>query len=525
MLGQLKKIGLPQLPADQAYFLVETAQTLGNRGYFKQQHWAYEKAIDLFGLAGMRYEMYATSVNAALSLDHLSLYKFAVQLLRKAVRNLEKDWNASWPASKSKLKSTALHNMATSLLNSGAAQRAITYNKRALALLQADDDSRMIILVGLANAHRDQGTYRQAEHFYRQAQTMASQRKKSTILGKCALGIGNLYMTISDYDAAICSYEDALKINNKRKKGEDLPTICVALGNAYHERFRKQYAEIGDVSAKDRKILGTAMQLYKYALASTPVDDPISVADILLKCAHLALDLGQSALAKTSYELAFKMVEESGDYHICFEAMIGLGDVALKNKETHQTRDWYEQALILARQHHHFGDTSLALAHIGYFYMENKQPEKAITFLQDSLQISEQLGKDLVAEPKKLGYYSAIHTDYESLIQAHLSINSFAEAFLYLEKSKSKILLEILVTGRISLQKGLIANPLLVKEKQYLVQLRKILQDNQANLSSKPLLDKLSQLYEQFPPTAKEYVSVRKGESLSFSQTKEILSF
>ncbi|WP_159467344.1 hypothetical protein [Dyadobacter sp. 3J3] len=91
---------------DQAFFLVETAQILGKRGYFKQQHWAYEKAIDLFGMAGMRYAMYATSVNATLSLDHLSLYKFAVQLLRKAVRNLEKDWNARWPASKNKLKAS-----------------------------------------------------------------------------------------------------------------------------------------------------------------------------------------------------------------------------------------------------------------------------------------------------------------------------------------------------------------------------------------------------------------------------------
>lgn len=513
-------------PADMALFWEEVTTLLGEAGYPVHQVWSYEQAIADFGQIERSFEVYAFSVNLALCLDRLSGHREAVKRLRQALQLLKRTWAPDWPESLPALQAVTLNNLATAYLNQGKTQLAITHNKKALVLKQAlnDQPGQITVLIGLANAHRDQGLYREAETFYQQAMVFATQHGDKPAEVKCALGQGNLHMAFMDYEAAVYWYERAMVMSGGTEVQDDLSTVYVNLGNAYHHLAVRDVEPGGNLPSAGVNLLLSAMDLYKKALASTPADDSMDRADILLKYGHVAVDLGKPAPAEQSYMAAFALIAKSGNYALTFEILIGLGDLALQQRHLEKALKWYQQALSLSQANRHWDHESMAYAHVGYAYVEQGDWASAIPCMEASIELSERLGHNLFLDTRKIGYFSATQTDYEVLIHAYLKIGSPERAFDYVEKSKSKTLLDVLGTGELPVPSEAVPVAVLQQEKRYRQVIRERMLIGVDAPEIAPLLEKMNRLYQQLESLVPEYVSVRRGDVLSFGAVQAWLT-
>lgn len=510
---------LSATPEDMASFWTEVTTLLLKTGYPVQLVWSYERAILDFQQIDRAFEAYAFSVNYGLCLDQLSLHRQAVTELRQALRLLDRTWTPNWPASIPALKAINKHNLATAYLHMGKPQLAITYNKAALSLKRAlqDEVGQISVLIGLANAHRDQGLYRQATDFYQQALALAEEHSEKQVEAKCALGLGNLNLTFTNVKLAISWYQRAVTLCEENDFWEDLPMAYVSLGNAYHQlaMLDEPSPKAMPPSANPTQLL-QAMGFYKKALAATSNADPLAMADIWLKCGHLAIDLGSVQAAEQSYQIALRLINQSGNYEATFETMISLGNLALQQLDYSKALDWYQQALRFARVNHHQEHESIANADVGYAYLEQGNWAQAIPFLEASIQLSERLGHNLFVDTQKIGYFSSTQADYEALIQAYLRIGLPERALYYVEKSKSKALLDLLGTGEIPIQRELVDSVVFKREKSCRQAIRKRMLAGVDSPEITPLKKKLNRLYQQLASVAPEYVSVRRGDVLSF---------
>ena len=503
---------------DMALFWQEVTTILTKNGHANHQIWSYEQAIADFQQIGRTFEAYAFSVNLGLRLDRLSLHRQAVKMLRQALRMLKSTWNTEWPMPAKALQAITRHNLATAYLNEGKPQLAIKHNKAALALKQAlhDEAGQITVLIGLANAHRDQGLYRQAADCYLRAKELANQYGDQQAEAKCALGLGNLTMAITDYVSAVSYYQQALAICEQHDFRDDLPTAYVSLGNALHYIALQGIKDDEVVPPKRLQALLEVMALYKKALAATTNADPLAMADILLKCGHVALDLGSAAVAEQSYEAALNLIYESNNYEATFETMTSLGDLALQRRDFCKALNWYQQTLTLSQVNHHQEHESMANANISYAYIEQGEWASAIPFLEISIQLSESLGRNLFIDEHMIGYFSSTQADYEALIHAYLGIGQSERAFHYLEKSKSKALLNMLGTGEIPIRSVSGINTFLQQEKRCRQAIRRLMVMGVASPEVTSLLKKLNRLYQRVETLAPEYVSVRRGDVLAF---------
>jgi CHAT domain-containing protein/tetratricopeptide (TPR) repeat protein len=378
----------------------------------------------------------------------------------------------------------SLNDIGLVLKDQGDYEAALDYARRAAAIceeLKHPDLADAYNTMGIV--FRLQGNYQEASDSYRKALRIYEGQGDKRSIAIASFNLGNVYASLGNQRLALEQYTKSLEISKE---------LGIQLGMAYNtDAFGHVYEAQGDYDL--------ALSYYQQSLAlKEKAANQREVATTLMNLGVLYQDMTKPALAREYLDKALKvkeasgdkagvadiqgnyglMLRQEGDYAGALEhdrASIALGE-ALGNKSiladalTEMARSYYAQkeysqaleagrrATEIARQIGATGIlwrstdvTALALAKSG-------QTEAARASLAESIAAVEELRNQAAGGEEERASFLAGKTEpYKHLVQLLISQNKLDEALATAERAKARVLLDVMRSGRVRIDKAMTA--------------------------------------------------------------------
>ena len=269
---------------------------------------------------------------------------------------------------------TGLRGMGQALWYMGNYRQAIDtivlsmrYFKR-LGRMQALSDAMVII----SSIYGDQGNYEKAFEAAQQALKLSEEfsDKSNTILS--LIQIGKLYRSIGDYTTAMEYYQ--------RGYGKHPPPGDWTYRHLAHS--------MGDVYF-DRRHYDSAIYYYRQSFAGNP-ESRLS-----------KLKMGQFYLFQSKYDSAYYFfndlyasIDQSGEGHIYYEAMLGLGQVYFEKRDFNQALNFGTRVLSMARTKYARITIQKACYLLSKIYTEIDQADSALIYFREHVQLKDSIVSD-----------------------------------------------------------------------------------------------------------------------------------
>jgi CHAT domain-containing protein len=337
---------------------------------------------------------------------------------------------------------------------------------------------------------------------------------------------------------------------------------------------------------------GDLMKAVEYSKASLELSktrmDKFDQIRCMIDLGNIYSNLKDLIQSKKYYEEALHLAQETKDKDAESWCLLALAGLYRYNNDVRKAIELTEECLKVNRENRR--EMIRCYMHLGWYWLQLSKEETAIRYLQEALQIEETLeskeftiplygllgicymykepekahsyfelsinavessGSDFIQEEQKIAFYGKSFNAYTEMIVLCVLQHKNIEAFEYLERSKSKAFLDLLATSEIKASDDVLLrsqlNSLLEKEKRYLVQLRKIKASHLTRILPTPaainpfkessdnyynpidiepdlILKELDKIYDKMEPIDPEYVSLRRVKPLTSSKIQNILS-
>ena len=326
--------------------------------------------------------------------------------------------------------------LALALNNSGQSEEAASIAAQAidLAATAGDELTRGRAYSVAGSAATNMGNHR-AAIFYLQKALDTAEKLKS-LAGQSAVlnNLGIASRAVFDYDASQGYMERSLAI--KRQQGPDARP-ATTLNN------------LGDLAlTQDR--YDEADKYFHLALESavTPRDDDVR-ADVLVNLGLLAQGRKQFGPAMEALDQGIALAEKTGEREIVGTAQLFEANLALR---THNSADAQSHVDKARRTIPESGDQNLSLRLTlaqGDIYREQGLTDRARTEYLKAIDQFESLRLNIAGDESIQADFADNTRDvYTSLIDLDASSGKTADAFRYSELSRSRVLLDDLISGR-----------------------------------------------------------------------------
>ena len=268
---------------------------------------------------------------------------------------------------------------------------SMSYFKR-LGEMRAISDATVII----SSIYADQGNYEKAFEAAQQALELSEKYgdPPNTILS--LVQIGKLYRSIGDYTTAMEYYKRGY---NRRPPEGDWT-------------YRHLAHSMGDVYF-DRQLYDSALYYYRQSFAGNP-ESRLS-----------KLKMGQFYLFQANYDSAFAYfndlytsIDQSGEGHISYEAMLGLGHVYLQRLDFGQALWFGKQVLSMARAKNARITIQKACNLLSTIYTATQQPDSALVYFKEYVLLKDSIVSDQLKG--RLFEFRRIIEDEKKLAQIEL---------------------------------------------------------------------------------------------------------
>lgn len=357
---------------------------------------------------------------------------------------------------------------------------ALQWYKKSLEISRkiGDKAGESKYLAGIGNVYNHLKDFNQAFLYYGRALELAQAIGDKVHQGNCCTAIAMILQGTEKWDEAKEKYEEALTIyeNINALQGK---TFCLTnLGVLYHER--KDYRK--------------AIPIYKKAIA---VDREIdSITGIALNNANIGsayFMMGQIDKALRYYRKASKDFKKCNDRDGIRKTLVNLARIS--NDELND-------------------------------------PETAYDYCKQAIALSENLRTDLIRQEHHITFQVTLLDTYVYMVTLCMSLSKGNEAFETIEKNKSRAFLSLLASTKVHPRYDVPAE-LLEQEKKYQDELKSLQfshvggttpwQESMDPAHLEKILKKLAFLYERIEKVDPEYVMIRKGTPLTYSEVQACL--
>lgn len=325
--------------------------------------------------------------------------------------------------------------------------KSINYYQQALSIFQIlkDRDQETTVrnrirhqgyfMMTLADREEAKGHYSEALNLTKKVLIASRKFKDAEVEAGALVDLGNLYSSLSQRQIAISYYQQSQEIlhqlGNKFEEAKVLGNLGIEnyyLGNyqtaiALHQEALQIYDQIGKT---DDSIGGLFLGLAE-AVSLRSLGDTY----YKLRQYQTAIDLYQRAEKLSDHGYPFASGRAM--------AQLGLGDTYLALAEYNAALDHYQQALQTIRETRKFNVIErVILSKLGDFYALNKQPELAILFYKQSVNINETIREDIRKLPRESqeSYTQSIASTYRFLADLLIQQGRLPEAQAVLELLK-----------------------------------------------------------------------------------------
>ncbi|KAM3100108.1 tetratricopeptide repeat protein [Phormidesmis sp. 146-12] len=337
----------------------------------------YERALAIQKEVGNRSGESATLSAIGLVYQRLGQYSKALELLQKALVTRREVGNRTG-------ESYTLLHIGLVYQSLGQYPKALEFYQRALIIARevGDRSGEGTILNNIGGVYNNLGQYSKALEFYQRALIIAREVGDRSGEGTILNNIGGVYSDLKQYPKALEFYQRALAIH---KEVGDRAMEGIALNN-----IGLVYQDLGQYPK--------ALELLQQSLAIYKEVGNRAKGGVLNNIGQVYRNLGQYLKALEFYQQALASVKEVAD-------RAGEGDI---------------------------------LNNIGYTLNTQKQPELAIVFYKQSVNIRETIREDIRKLPRETqqAYAQSVSDTYRSLADLLIQQRRLPEAQAVLELLK-----------------------------------------------------------------------------------------
>ena len=255
--------------------------------------------------------------------------------------------------------------------------------------------------------------------------------------------MGDLYLLQGDEKLALEFYQRSQTIFEELGSKDNLAALTARRGTLHQRSGNNEQA----LAAYE-----TSLALYK----ATSNKLGIAEAHATLGDGYLLLKQPERALA--NYRDGLALFEEIGDKNGVASAMTGIARVEQSRNNHDKTLSLAQQAAVLAQKtgnlellweiHNVIGQSQLAL----------KQPDQARRSFEQAVSEIEQLRAQAAGGELTRRYFLEQRlTPYHSLIALLVSQNKPSDALVWAERSKARVLLDVIQSGRFNVRRAMTA--------------------------------------------------------------------
>jgi CHAT domain-containing protein/Flp pilus assembly protein TadD len=465
------------------------AQSLNNIGRVHYMEEDYDVALNYYHKSLSISESLKDSSGIADSLNHIGLVYYLIAENDKGLEYLKQSLALRETLKDDTAIASSLNNIGLVQRELGNNESAITHFKKSLSIREKQGDKAGIALLmcSLGSVEVAQGNYKEALEHYQTGiqiyQTLGNKAQMANALGT----LGQIYDSQGNYRLALESYQKSLKLYEQTEQKTGVTHILNMIGNLHYAQGNSNVAldylnkalRLEEESKDKRDIANTlvvlgdhytregdnekALTYYQKSLTIAEEIQQRYLSSLLLnKIANVQAGMGNFEMAKTTLEQSLEISKQIDNKVAITGSLNSIGTIHYKQQNYVQAMDFAERSVVLAKT---VGERSVlweSLSNLGKAQAALNEPDKAIRSFENAIQTIESLRVDVAgAEEDKQRFFENKLTPYHLIVDLLLhKSGSEPAALAYAERAKSRVLLEVLQSGRINIAGALTSDEL-----------------------------------------------------------------
>ena len=330
----------------------------------------------------------------------------------------------------------------------------------------------------------EKGNYEQATMIYNVALNVAKQLNSPWGIGGATVGLGDVYSAQGDYLRAANNYQQIMKLAETLGSNEGVAAVSVKMGNIhyqqgnyaqvmeYYQRSVRLYEELGSKIEIAYPLLSIgnayfslgdytqALDYYQRSLKIyQQIFDKAGTAYLLNRIADVYAAQGKYAEAVENYQRSLKLHEELGNRAMAAYALNKIGDVRYAQGDYKEADAFSTRAGELARANNSPEILWQSLTSVGRSSRALDQYGRARQTFSEAIIVIEQLRNRVVGpEQEQQLFFESRTAPYHAMIDLLIAQQNWAEAFAYAERTKGRVLLDVLGRGRANITRAMTAD-------------------------------------------------------------------
>jgi len=298
------------------------------------------------------------------------------------------------------------------------------YYKKGISFAGENKLGRILNLTGLGDVYSNESNYAKALEYYTLAKAIADSINDVSSEIKIDQGIGAIYFNVNRPFEAL----KILKESESSQTLQDSPFETIKL-----------YSKIGTILTSVDSLFESEKYFNKALELADKVGDIFS--SLLIKT-----ELAHNYVLQQKYKEALKLLTEAQDLSKTYELTQLLGVQELYKGKVYRVQDdfvssskSFENAFTMSESVNDYANQIEAAYLLGKNYDEQGKLSEAETWYKNAIRVIEKIASPLTLNQEiQIAHFSGVNSVYNSLAELYLTQGRGEEAFLVIDKSRSR---------------------------------------------------------------------------------------
>ena len=339
-----------------------------------------------------------------------------------------------------------LYNIGSLRDGQGNYAQALEYYHKSLMLMEALGDKASIgaALDSIGTVHYSQGNYAQALEYHQQSLALREAIGDKAGIAQSLSGIGCVHFSQGNYAQALEYYQKSLAL--REALGEKLESSST-LNN------------IGDIYKSEGNYARALEHFQKSLAMNDAIGNKEAIAHSLHNIGNAYSSQGNYAPALEYLQKSLELSEALGQKDSETDTLIDMGNASRLQGNYTQALDFASRATVLAKEFDYPSVLWRAQTLAGQSNRALNQLTPARQAFEEAIAIIETLRAQVAGgEQDQQRFFEDRLDPYEAMVELLVAQNQSSAALAYAERAKARVLLDVLHSGRININKAMTAD-------------------------------------------------------------------